>query len=61
MGYGQGKGETNKLSRETIEKMRNTNVVYGTDGFEGKSIQVSSYGWIMLSFPFILSTLINRI
>ena len=45
MGYGQGKGETNKLSRETIEKMRNTNVVYGTDGFEGKSIQVSFYGW----------------
>jgi hypothetical protein len=45
MSYGQGRGETNKLSREVVDSMRGTNVVYGTDGFEGKSIQASSYGW----------------
>ena len=45
MGYGQAGGETNKLTREAIDKMRGTNVVYGNDGFEGKSIQTSSYGW----------------
>jgi hypothetical protein len=39
MSYGQGRGETNKLSREVVDGMR------GTDGFEGKSIQTSSYGW----------------
>lgn len=33
MSYGQGRGETNKLTREVIDAMRNTNVVYGDNGF----------------------------
>lgn len=45
MSYGQGRGETNKLTREAIDAMRTTNVVYGDDGFQGKTIHTSSYGW----------------
>lgn len=45
MKYGQPGGETNKLTREMVDKMRTTNVVYGNDGFDGKTIHTSSYGW----------------
>lgn len=43
--YGQNLGEANKLSREAIDRMRNTNIVYGDSNFEGKTIHASSFGW----------------
>ena len=45
MSYGQGRGQTNKLTKETIGRMRNTNVVYGTDDFAGNTTYKCEFGW----------------